>query len=353
MSMEYENITTMPFLNHTEENTNSFASMPGFKVIFTLILIVIMFGMGCAVDHKKLIANLKKPVGISVGLGCQIFLVPVITYGLIKLSSMTPLQALALMLVGCSPGGSNSNVITYLIHGDISLSVAMTSFSNMLALVTVPVWLLIFMSIEHIDDNIKIPYESLGITLLSIAISIILGMGFRYKYPQHSKIIPKVCSGIALVILLITIIVLIVVTRVEFKFAAETILPTAFLPIIGMVISYLIACIPPLNLQGRSKKAIAIEVGIQNSGLANSVLFLTYGDRPQCIAEVITIPLIYNIFQTAYIFIIVSGYRIWFCQRNKRQQDEENVVGVANDDKYENQQVRFTEADPFCTSEKA
>lgn len=293
-------------------------STSAFEVIFTVVLIIIMFGMGCAVDYKILLGNLRRPVGICVGLACQITLMPIFTYGLVKASSMNPLHSLALMLVGCCPGGSYSNIVTYWLHGDMSMSVAMTSFSNVLALGTLPGWIALYTFIENVDESLQIPFRSLVISLASMVIPIVLGILFRYKFPKPSRYIPKVCGVVGILVILGAVLSMFIVTKLELQFDMYTIWPIAILPLPGMIITYAIASIPKLGLSIAARKAIALEVAVQNAALANAVLMLSFGSRMKVVGQAVTIPFLYNIFQVAYALLLVAGYRIWFCARGKK-----------------------------------
>lgn len=302
-----------PQVQLTEQAFNSSA----FEVVFTLVLVIIMFGMGCAVDHEILLRNLRKPVGICVGLACQVSLMPVLTYALVKASSMSPLQSLVLILVGCCPGGSYSNIVTYWLHGDMSMSVTMTSFSNVLALGTLPGWIALYTHIENIDEALRIPFRSLAISLISMVIPIVLGILVRFKFPKASRYIPKVCGLVGIFLILGTVLSVFLVNKLELRFDANTIWPIAILPLPGMILTYAIASIPKLDLSVAARKAIAIEVAVQNAALANAVLMLSYGSRMTVVGQVVTIPFLYNIFQVAYALLLVAGYRIWLCVKGK------------------------------------
>nr|XP_039270793.1 solute carrier family 10 member 6-like [Styela clava] len=291
-----------------------------FKILVTCILALVMFGMGCAVDHEKLINNFKRPIGILIGLGCQILMMPMIAYGLIKATSMSELQAITFMVVGCSPGGTFSNILAYMVDGDMPLSVALTTLSNLFALGTVPMWLFLYTWIEEVDENIQIPYSSLGITLASLIIPIVAGILFRYKFVKIAKYLAKGCAIFGFILLVAIVAAMLIRNDIPIVFSVKTILPIAVLPIAGMVISFCISLIPRLELSWEARRTIAIETSIQNGSLSTNVVFLTYGNRLNMFMAVITIPLLYSISQTIYNIILVVIYKTWkFYQKSRNR----------------------------------
>lgn len=100
--------------------------------------------------------------------------------------------------------------------------------------------------------------------------------------------------------------------------------PVALLPFLGMCISYVVCLFPPFRLNNRARKAIAVETGIQNGGIANSVLILSFGDQLDIYSNAVTIPLIYNISQTVLMAVMVLGYRLWLRIAKPYKDDKKN-----------------------------
>ena len=107
-----------------------------------LSTIIIMIGMGCSIDIKDCWTHLRRPWGVSVGVFCQFFVMPCIALGLgvafVRSGEISEYQALIVLLMGCSPGGSLSNIMSIWIEGDVNLSVAMTLTSTLLSLGMIP-----------------------------------------------------------------------------------------------------------------------------------------------------------------------------------------------------------------------
>ena len=104
----------------------------------SLFLAVIMFGMGLSISPDNFRAVWQRPGALAAGCAAQFCVMPLLAWGLAELFSLEPELALGVILVGCAPGGTASNVITYLARGDVALSVSMTVVSTLLAPVLTP-----------------------------------------------------------------------------------------------------------------------------------------------------------------------------------------------------------------------
>lgn len=86
-----------------------------------LVLVLVMLGMGNTVELEVLIGHLKRPIGICVGMLSQFVVLPVVTFGLAHALQLPPLPALGLLVIGCCPGGTTTNVFSYWSDGDVAL----------------------------------------------------------------------------------------------------------------------------------------------------------------------------------------------------------------------------------------
>ena len=118
-----------------------FASFAKFIVP---ILGIIMFGMGTTLRTEDFAEIIRRPKVVLVGLLAQFTLMPLIAYTLTLMFKLDPMIAVGVILVGCCPGGTSSNVITFLAKGDVALSVSITSISTLLAPIMTPILLKIF-----------------------------------------------------------------------------------------------------------------------------------------------------------------------------------------------------------------
>lgn len=91
------------------------------SVVLTVMLAMVMFSMGCTVDVHNLWAHIRRPWGIFIGFLCQFGIMPFVAFALSMAFQVQPIQAVVILIMGCCPGGSNSNIITYWLDGDMDL----------------------------------------------------------------------------------------------------------------------------------------------------------------------------------------------------------------------------------------
>nr|ABP49613.1 sodium-dependent organic anion transporter variant 2 [Bos taurus] len=163
-----------------------------FTVVSALMIGLLMFSLGCSVEVQKLWGHIRRPWGIAVGMLCQFGLMPLIAYLLIISFSLKPLQAIAVLIMGCCPGGTVSNIFTFWVDGDMDLSISMTTCSTMAALGMMPLCLYLYTLSWNLEQNLTIPYQNIGITLVCLIIPVAFGIYVNYRWPKQSKIILKV-----------------------------------------------------------------------------------------------------------------------------------------------------------------
>lgn len=92
-----------------------------FTVVSAVMTGLLMFSLGCSVEIRRLWSHIRRPWGIAVGLLCQFGLMPLTAYLLVISFSLKPVQAMAILIMGCCPGGTISNIFTYWVDGDMDL----------------------------------------------------------------------------------------------------------------------------------------------------------------------------------------------------------------------------------------
>ncbi|KAL8559699.1 hypothetical protein ACOMHN_002232 [Nucella lapillus] len=136
-----------------------------FNIVIVLLVIVVNLGVGCKSELSVIKETLRRPIAPLTGLCCQFIIMPLLSYGAVKVFQFEPALALGFFALGCSPGGSASNAYTMLLGGDVSLSITMTLVSTLAALGMVPLWLLTLGRTLYSDTSINIPYIIIIITL--------------------------------------------------------------------------------------------------------------------------------------------------------------------------------------------
>lgn len=244
-----------------------FASLAKFIVP---ILGIIMFGMGTTLKTSDFAEIVKRPKLVVVGLLAQFTLMPLTAYLLTLIFHLDPLVAVGVILVGCCPGGTSSNVITFLAKGDVALSVSITAIATLLAPILTPILLKVFAG-----KLIEIELASMMISITKMVIvPIILGLLFNKILGEKVHIANDILPIVSVVGIAIIIAAVVAVSR-------ETILTSGVLVFIvvalhnciGYTLGYLIARIS--GFSEAQRRAIMVEVGMQNSGLG-AALAATY-----------------------------------------------------------------------------
>ena len=238
-------------------------------VILPASLFIIMLGMGLAlkpIDFKMVII---KPKAVILGLIAQMVILPLIAYGIVLLFGMTGALAVGMMILALCPGGTTSNLYTYLAKGDIALSVTLTSIVSLIAPFTVPLFIVLFMDLlMGKDGHVELPVIKTIIQLVVITIiPITLGMIINHFKPMFSKKAEKPVKYFSIISLFLIVVGISVKNISEMgSYFAQAGLATLLLNVICMVVGYGAAKLA--NLNEAQSKAIGIEVGFQNGTLA-------------------------------------------------------------------------------------
>jgi len=239
------------------------------------ILGLIMFGMGLTLSLQDFRIVFSNPKDVLTGCLAQFTVMPLLAWLLAKAFALPDELALGVMLVGCCPGGTSSNVITYLAKGDLALSVGMTATSTVLAPLLTPVlvWLLAGTMVDV--DTLGMLMSILYVVIVPIAGGLICQ---RYLPKLTEKIVPYLPAFSTLMIMMV---VLIVVSHNAAKLLTGGLLIVLVVMLhnlLGYAIGYLIGRL--LKLSKPKRVAISVEVGMQNSGLASSLAVLHFASYP-------------------------------------------------------------------------
>ncbi|XP_042350435.1 ileal sodium/bile acid cotransporter [Plectropomus leopardus] len=277
------------------------------SVVLTVMLAMVMFAMGCTVDSKKLWGHIRRPWGIFIGFLCQFGIMPFAAFALSLAFRVLPVQAVVIIIMGCCPGGSSSNVICYWLDGDMDLSISMTTCSSILALGMMPLCLLIYTSTWTSSDTIQIPYDSIGITLVSILVPIALGMYVKSKKPIWAKKILKVGSILGFALIIIIAAVGGILYQSSWIISPALWIIGTIYPFIGFSLGFLLA-----RFAGQPWyrcRTIALETGFQNSQLCSTIVQLSFS--PAELEVMFAFPLIYSIFQLVMAVMSVGAYQAY------------------------------------------
>lgn len=228
----------------------------------TILLGIVMFGMGMTLklDDFKLI--LQHPKGVIIGIVSQFVIMPLLAFALAKVFNLPPEVAVGVILVGCCPGGTSSNVMTFLAKGNTALSVTITSCTTLLAPFVTPA-LIYLLASEWLPVSFMAMFMSvIKVVLIPIILGIIAQFLFKPLVAKSVDILPTV-SVVAIVM-----IVAAVVSGSRDKILETGLIIFAIVILhngLGYLLGYLVAKL--FKLKYDDQKAISIEVGMQNSGL--------------------------------------------------------------------------------------
>ncbi len=230
------------------------------------LLMIIMFGMGTSVGVRDFTRVMKMPKNIAVGLVCQYTIMPFIGVSLALMSGFPPEIAAGIILVGCSPGGLASNVMAYISGANLALSLSLTAFSTLLAPFLTPL-LMSWLAGQHVPiDAMAMFWSITKIVILPVVAGLIFNHFLHGKFPLIDKNMPRLSMiGIVVIIAVITAagrdnlitlgLVLILVVMLQ--------------NLLGLALGYAVAKL--VKMDEASARAIAFEVGMQNSGLASGI----------------------------------------------------------------------------------
>ncbi|XP_024141739.1 ileal sodium/bile acid cotransporter [Oryzias melastigma] len=277
------------------------------STVLTVMLAMVMFAMGCTVDFWKLWGHIKRPWGIIIGFICQFGIMPFTAFALSLAFNVLPVQAIVIIIMGCCPGGSSSNIICYWLDGDMDLSISMTACSSILALGMMPLCLFIYTSVWTSSDSIKIPFDSIGITLAALLIPIAAGMVVKKKWPNIAKKILKVGSIVGFGLIIIIAVVGGVLYQSSWTISPSLWIIGAIYPFIGFGLGFLLARF--VGQPWDKCRTIALETGFQNSQLCSTIVQLSFS--PEELEVMFAFPLIYSIFQLVAALGAVGAYQVF------------------------------------------
>ena len=236
---------------------------------------LVMFGMGLTLSPKDFQVVFSRPKDVLIGCCAQFVIMPSMAFLLVTIFHLPAELALGVILVGCCPGGTASNVITFLSKGDLALSVGVTAVSTLLAPLLTPflVWLLAgtFVQVDAIGMLLSIVYVVIA--------PIILGFVCQRFFPKFTKTATVYLPAFST--LMIMAIVAVVVSHIAEKLAmagALVVLVVVLHNIFGLTLGYAIAHL--FGLSRKKRVALSIEVGMQNSGLATSLAVSHFATFP-------------------------------------------------------------------------
>lgn len=256
-------------------------------VLLPLALAVIMMGLGLSLvveDFKRIIVY---PKAVVVGLTCQIVVLPLVCFGLVKAFGMDPVLAVGMMLLAASPGGPTANLYSHIAKGDVALNVTLTAVNSVVSIFTLP--LIVNLAIANLldsDQAIPLQFKKIIEVCVMILIPVAIGMLIRAKAPSVASRLSKPVK-IASASFLVLVIVLTIIKEKShiIQDFQQVGLAALSLNILSMATGYYV---PKLfNISKKQSIAIGMEIGIHNGTLAIFIALSVIGNSNMAIPPVI------------------------------------------------------------------
>ena len=230
------------------------------------LLMIVMFGMGLTTKLSDFAIVFKRPGDIITGCAAQFIIMPLLAFVLGKAFGLNNELLVGTVLVGTCPGGTSSNVITYLSKGDTALSVGMTSINTLLAPFLTPL-----LTYLYLRTSVSVDAKAMFLSIIQVVI-VPIGLGLLIN-----RLFGKYTQRIRDSLPLISVAAICLIVAAVVSHNSEKIMSTGLIifvvvilhNLLGYLCGYLIGVLFKMDLP--RKKAVSIEVGMQNSGLATTL----------------------------------------------------------------------------------
>jgi BASS family bile acid:Na+ symporter len=253
------------------------------ELLLPLALAVIMVSLGMSLTPEDFSRVFVKPLGVSIGLLNLALLSPLLAFAVAHAFSLEPALAVGLVLLGASPGGIMANLLTHFARGDTALSITMTAFSSLAAVLTVPLFLGLataHFGASHLDESVDMVGVVARVLLITV-VPLTIGLWLRTRRPERVAEIGGTVRRVTALLFAAAVVGVIVAEHDRVLDNLGAVAGAAVtLNILAMFTSFSIARL--VRLDNRQSTAIAIELGIHNAVLAIAV--------GATVASVLTIP---------------------------------------------------------------
>ena len=234
--------------------------------ILNILLGIILFGMGTTLKLDDFLNVFKRPKEIVIGLSTQYLIMPLLALTLANIFSLNEALTVGLVLVGTVPGGTASDVITFLAKGDLALSVSLTAVSTVISPILTPLITLILIGNHIVFSPVDMFISIIQIVILPIA----LGLLVNYKFPKFTKKLKEYLPAISSIAICLIIGGVLGANK-------QAILSTSGIIMLVIILQYCLAILLGLGIgyitgmKTKQSVTIAIELAFQNSGLSTSL----------------------------------------------------------------------------------
>lgn len=266
------------------------------------LLMVVMFGMGLTLKLEDFKLVFTRPKDIVIGCVAQFTVMPLLAWGLGKVFQLDPALLAGVVLVGTCPGGTSSNVITYLSKGDVALSVGMTSVNTLLAPFLTPAITYLLLRTTVTVDPVSMFLSIVKVVIVPIALGFII-----------NKLWGKFTQKLVTVLPSVSVVAICLIVAAVVSHNAGKIMSTGAIVFVVVILHNLLgyACGfgigKALHMSPSKTKAISVEIGMQNSGLATSLAGTAFPDLAMA-----TVPgAIFSVWHNISGAILANLYNRW------------------------------------------
>ncbi|KAK8401666.1 hypothetical protein O3P69_001057 [Scylla paramamosain] len=274
-------------------------------IIMTFNTITLMLGMGAAISITELWMHTKRPIGALIGMLGQFAVLPAIGFCLCVLFKLQPYEALGVLIISCSPGGSFSNFFTFWVDGDLALSIMMTVCSSLLAFGGMPLNLWLYGNYWQQDNSFVIPFKKYP------------HISLRYFHKRAAEITTRVTSLIGWLGVISSIVIWIILYWRVFVIATPLLyLAAILLPPIGFIFTFLLAKLTCRD--NKTARTIGIETSSQNMPFAMSIILLSFTGI-ELKGQLLLFPTLYGVFLTSEAMLGITVYQMYkkFCKKSE------------------------------------
>lgn len=291
---------------------------PHDQVLLAIMIFLIMLGMGASLTMDDFRAVIRKPRGVLIGFLSQFGLLPLIALTLVTVLNFPPAFAIALILIGCLPGGTTSNMFTYFARGSVALSISMTTASTIVAIFMMPILLQLYtagftsqitaaMQVAGAEAEFVIPVTNIIASLIMVLVPVVIGMILRKKSPNWAKTAEDTAGFVGiLVILFLLLTVLVRHGELLLQTPAKVYIGVVGLGLVGFFFGYWVSRL--FGMYPLFQRAISLETGIQNGPLSFAVILLSFSE-PIIQSPMIWLAILYSFFIVITSSIITLRFR--------------------------------------------
>ncbi len=260
--------------------------------LLKVMILVIMFGLGCSLSLKDFKEAMKTPKPVIVGFLSQYIIMPAIAFGMAKFFEMPNAWAIGIIIVACCPSGTTSSLFNYFAKGDLALSISLSSITTGAALLAMPILLTIYTG-PFQAENLQVDTGKVILSLAACLVPVGGGIFLRSRSERWAKNMEETGAALGIIVILFLILSWLPRNFTQLLDSDPSILFTSIgLGLGGFLFGYWVS--RGLGMSRRKCRTVSLETGIQNGPLAFAIILLSF---PETQANLILWPaLLYSFF---------------------------------------------------------